>query len=52
MKGWKTWAGVILIGLSAALKAAGQEDYSQILTLLGTTMGLVGIGHKLDKSSN
>jgi len=50
MKGWKTWAGAALIGVGAALKAMGYEQYAEIVLALGAALGLVGVGHKLEKS--
>jgi len=53
MKGWKTWTGAAIIGLSAALKAAGGEyaQYAEILVMVGGAFGLVGIGHKADRAA-
>jgi len=53
MKGWKTWTGATIIGLSAALKAVGgeYEQYAEILVMVGGVFGLVGIGHKADRAA-
>jgi hypothetical protein len=50
MGGWKTWTGTILIGLSAAMRATGYEEYASIVEAIGGMLGLVGIGHKIEKS--
>lgn len=51
MRGWKTWTGAATIGLSAALKAVGGEyaQYAEILVMVGGALGVVGIGHKVEK---
>lgn len=51
MKGWKTWAGVAIIGLSAGLEAAGYSEYAKILAMVGGALGLVGVGHKVEKNA-
>lgn len=50
MKGWKTWAGAGILGVSAFLRAAGFEEYAQIVQTVGTAVLGIGLGHKLEKS--
>lgn len=50
MRGWKTWLGVGLIVLSAWLRSIGKEELANTVISLGIASGLVGIGHKLEKS--
>lgn len=51
MKGWKTWGGAAVIGIAACLEAMGGEYavYSKAIMMVGTALGLVGIGHKVEK---
>ncbi len=51
MTGWKTWAGAIVIGIGAARDAAGLGQWSQVAMMAGGALGLVGIGHKIEKSA-
>ena len=60
MKGWKTWAaaiGTILTGLGMIAGGLSKEGglsfenvQAGILTVTGG-LGLIGIGHKLDKTA-
>ncbi|MHA2384244.1 MAG: hypothetical protein ACXACT_16850 [Candidatus Thorarchaeota archaeon] len=59
MKGWKTWASAGLaaaLGIIAGLEAGGVlPDGSKGIALaivgpIAAALGLVGIGHKLEKS--
>ena len=50
MKGWKTLlGGLIQVGLGAFLIATG--DIEKGVTLIGTGVSTIGLGHKLDKAS-
>lgn len=58
MGGWKTWAGALAVGAIAAaqgLEAAGiippgtANTVSIVLGSIGGALGLVGLGHKLEK---
>lgn len=49
MSGWKTWAGAAIVVVAAGLEATGNPEYAKILTLIGGALGLVGIGHKIEK---
>ncbi len=51
MKGWKTWLGIVLIAVSAGLRAAGYDEIANIVLAAGGAVGAVGIGHKIEKSS-
>ena len=50
LNGYKTYIGAAIIGISAALDILGYGQYSQAVMLIGSALGLVGIGHKLDKA--
>ena len=52
MKGWKTWVGAVLIGVSAALEAAGLGEWAKVAATIGTAFGIVGLGHKVEKAAN
>lgn len=52
MKGWKTWAGAIVIGIGAGLDAAGYGQWAQVAMMAGAALGLVGIGHKIEKAAS
>ena len=49
MKGWKTWAGAALVGAAAAARALGYEAVSEVLLLVGASLGIVGVAHKIEK---
>lgn len=51
MKGWKTWAGAALIGLSAAVRSLGINEIADILYAAGIALMGVGIGHKVEKAN-
>lgn len=52
MKGWKTWTGAVVLGLAATLEALGGEygEWAKAVMMAGGALGLVGVGHKLDKA--
>ena len=52
MKGWKTWTGAALVGIAAVLEFLGKPGLSSGLMMMGASLGLVGIGHKIEKSAN
>ena len=49
MKGWKTWAGAALVGAAAAARALGYEAVSEVLLLVGASLGIVDMAHKIEK---
>ena len=49
MEGWKTWAGVILIGVGAALHVFDMESLAETAYATGAAMVAVGLGHKMEK---
>ncbi len=49
MKGWKTWAGAAIIGAGAILNFLGLPEFGKIVMGLGAALGVVGIGHKIEK---
>ncbi len=51
MKGWKTWGGALLIAGSTALRFFGHDEVADLAMSVGAGLGLVGIGHKIEKSS-
>lgn len=51
MKGWKTWAGAILIGGSAVATFLGYREIGDLMVAIGTSVGIIGIGHKIEKAS-
>ena len=50
MKGWKTWAGAVIIAGSAVLKYFGYSDLAEALLMIGTAFGIIGLGHKIEKA--
>ena len=60
MKGWKTWAGggaLILSGIATVIQGAISDpvDLEKIkagLMMIGSGLGIIGIGHKIEKASN
>jgi hypothetical protein len=59
MKGWKTWVGAAIVGLSAALDALGDlfpghglSEAAKVLVQLGAALTAIGIGHKIEKAAN
>lgn len=48
--GWKTITGAAIIAASAILEAIGFSVYSNALFDVGVAVGLVGLGHKVEKS--
>ena len=51
MKGWKTWVGAALVASSAVLGFFGFHEEAKGVLGLGAAFGLVGIGHKIEKST-
>lgn len=51
MKGWKTWIGSVLMAGSAVAPVVGHPEIGVALVKLAAAFGLVGIGHKIEKSS-
>jgi len=49
LNGYKTYIGAILIGLGAALTAAGYAEIGEPLTRFGEALSIGGVGHKLAK---
>lgn len=49
MKGWKTWTGALIIGVSAVVKHFGYLEVADLLLGVGTALGLIGVGHKIEK---
>lgn len=51
MKGWKTWLGSAITLGSGILSYLGYPDIGKPLMALGVGLGLVGIGHKVEKNA-
>jgi hypothetical protein len=49
MGGWVTWVGVVLISISAGVKALGYPEVADALEKLGLSIMGVGIGRKIEK---
>lgn len=49
MKGWKTWAAVVSLALLGIVDLANGDIPSGI-TKLTAALGLVGVGHKIEKT--
>lgn len=50
--GYKTYIGAAIIALSAGLDVLGYGQYSQVLMMIGSTLGLVGVRHAIEKSKS
>lgn len=50
MKGKKTWVAAAIVGVSGVLQFLGYQEVSEAIFMLGGALGLVGIGHKLEKN--
>lgn len=50
MSGWKTWTAAGLFAASAALRYLGYASIADVVENLATGLGLVGIGHKIEKT--
>ena len=51
MKGWKTWAGAAIIGVGAGLEVLGYGEVAKAAMAFGGALGIIGVGHKIEKSS-
>ena len=57
MSGWKTWAagiGMILSGIAGLLvgfSGDGEINLEANLALITGGLGLIGVGHKIDKAA-
>jgi hypothetical protein len=49
MGGWKVWAGAGVIAVSAILRYFGQNEIADLVITVGMAIGLVGVGHKIEK---
>lgn len=49
MKGWKTWLAVVAL-IALAIVDISNGDYEAALTKIASAGGLIGIGHKIEKS--
>ena len=50
MSGWKTWAGAAIMGASAVLKFLGYDELAELVLVVGTALGLIGLAHKVEKA--
>jgi hypothetical protein len=49
MKGWKTWTGAGIVAAGAVLTYFGMDEVAKALIGLGGALGLIGLGHKVEK---
>ena len=49
LKGWKAYAGGVLIVASAILSIVGHPEIAKALLSLGGAMGVIGLRHKLGR---
>ena len=50
MKGWKTWAGAVIMGIGAVLTQLGYPELADAFKAFGFAVIAVGLGHKLEKN--
>ncbi len=50
MTGWKTWGGAAVLAIAAGLEVRGYEQFAAALMTVGAALGMVGIGHKIEKA--
>ena len=50
MKGWKTWAAIVLAAVTAGLEAGGMSEYAKVVGTVAGAFGIWGIGHKIEKA--
>ena len=51
MRGWKTITGAIIVAVGAVLNFTGYAGLADVVMGFGASLGIIGIGHKVDKSS-
>jgi hypothetical protein len=51
VKGWKTYLGIAIIGISAALRALGYPELSDLLEAVGLAFGLTGLRAKMERTN-
>lgn len=51
MKGWKTWVGAGIVAAGAFVTALGYPDVGKAIVALGAALGLVGVAHKIEKTT-
>lgn len=49
MSGWKTWTGAAMVAAVSVLKYYGMDQEAEAVLYFGAAMGLIGIGHKIEK---
>jgi len=50
MKGWKTWTGAAIMAISGILSYMGYGDLAKAILTVGAALGIVGLGHKIEKT--
>lgn len=50
MKGWKTITGAIIVAGGAVLEFFGYGEIAKAIMGVGAALGIIGIGHKIDRS--
>lgn len=51
MGGWKTWAGAALVAAGAVAEYFGYPEVAKAVMAIGAALGLVGLGHKIEKAA-
>jgi len=46
----KTLAGAVLIAVAAGLAAFGLVDIAEVVNNVGIALGVIGIGHKVERA--
>lgn len=49
MHGWKTYTAAFIVAGGAAATALGHPEIARVLYAIGGALGLVGLGHKIEK---
>lgn len=50
MSGWKTWAGAIVMGISAVMQQLGFVELAQTFEAFAFAIIAIGLGHKIEKA--
>jgi len=51
MKGWKTWFAVAVSAITGIYRIVVEGDLHGGITMIVAAIGLVGIGHKIEKTT-
>ena len=50
MQGYKTWAAALIVAASSAAEYLGYSGATESMLTIGAALGLIGLGHKIEKS--